>query len=352
MIFYKTEKTPKILIKMSYSIMINNKEQIMHMRDNKNFNTAVEMFRLFDDSRINLPESRTALFEMGTDFQVTFYRDGTQRCRWNSFMFACFLKNYELIFGLINKNPNFDDEYKFGEQYITPLSAICANYDSNSENDLKILSLFINMGEYDVDKLDINGVPLISKSMKYLIAGMEPVKPTKFNMYYSITINGKKQTIGNYDNENFTKAVEMFRLFDDSRIDLHESHRALSQIDNDFEIVFYWNSSHFCSWNAFMFGCFLKKYEIIFPLIGKNLDFNDEYPFGTMEYITPFSAICADYDFNSENDFKILSLFIAMGRYDINQLDNHGVSMIDEAVRRLILKRTSEISTEQEEFVN
>jgi hypothetical protein len=322
--------------------MINNQEQILNIRDNSNLNKAVEMFRLFDDSRINLPESQRTLCEMGTDVQITFYLNGTIRCRWNSFMFACFLKNYDLIYGLIGKNLNFNEEYTFGKrEYITPFSAICNNYDANNEADLKILSLFINMGKYDVDKLDVNGVPLISQSMKYLIEGMKKnaknnVKNAGFYMRYTITVNGHEQRIYHEDNENFTKAIEMFRLFDDSRINLPESHRALSEMDNDFEIVFYWNGVHFCVWNAFMFGCFLKKWEIISPLINKNLDFNKEYTFSDLEYITPFSAICNNYDPANDDERKILSLFLTMGGYDADKLDVHGESLIKESTKYLI----------------
>lgn len=58
-------------------------------------------------------------------------------------------------------------------------------------------------------------------------------------MSYSITVNGQTQTIEACYNEDFTKSVEIFRCFDDSRINSIDNILSLGKMDRDFKIRFY-----------------------------------------------------------------------------------------------------------------
>lgn len=148
---------------MSYSIVINGQEhKIKECHNEENFTQAVEMFRLFDDSRINLEESRKALKNMDQKFQIRFYLADTIECIFDSYMFACLLGNYKLIVelgyddGKWNLRPN--EKYCYGTSTtITPFAAICQNFNLTTGENRKALELFLQFSDYDADQTDVFG---------------------------------------------------------------------------------------------------------------------------------------------------------------------------------------------------
>jgi hypothetical protein len=178
---------------MSYSIVVNGQEQqIMECHNKKNFTQAVEMFRLFDDSRINSYETCKALRNMDSKFKIAFYLDGSHYCVWDSYMFACYLKNEALIdflsYDEISKTWNLrpNEEYSCGENcmYITPFSAICDHYNPKNDSERKIMGLFIHIGGYNINQVDGFGEEMISSTVKILIQNMEDMRNNKDSPCY------------------------------------------------------------------------------------------------------------------------------------------------------------------------
>lgn len=188
---------------MSYSIAINGHEQqIMECHNKENFTKAVEMFSLFDDSRINSIETRKALIKIDPKFKIVFYLGGVHYCDWDSYMFACYLKNEVLIIALsydqnsdtFNLRPN--EEYCCGEMamIITPFSAICDHYNPKNDAERRILELFVNAGGYNLEQKDGFGKEMISPTLKVLIKTME--KSDKITLDFSVTDSlGKKEKL-------------------------------------------------------------------------------------------------------------------------------------------------------------
>lgn len=166
-------------------------------------------------------------------------------------------------------------------------------------------------------------------------------------MSYSIMVDGQKQTIEEIHNKGyFTEAVEMFRLFDDSRINLEESRKALKKMSYDLKCVrFYYSGSHECIFNSYMFACFLGNYKLILELAEDNGDYNlypnDQYTYGTHEYITPFAAICQGFNPKTGNNKEALDLFLRYSDYDINQVDIFGERSIPQDAIDYIQEKNS-----------
>ena len=77
---------------MSYKILVNGSEQeICECHNEGTFEHAVEIFKLFDDSRINNDETPLLLKKLGRDFKFVFYWDGT-------FFFVNVMLIYSVVF--------------------------------------------------------------------------------------------------------------------------------------------------------------------------------------------------------------------------------------------------------------
>lgn len=77
---------------------------------------------------------------------------------FDSYMFACLLKNKNLIdtlsYDFNNRNWNLrpNKKYHFGTcEYITPFAAILSG--DNNTNDKEILELFVHVGGYDLNQV-------------------------------------------------------------------------------------------------------------------------------------------------------------------------------------------------------
>jgi hypothetical protein len=157
---------------------MKGKIQTIYAAHNSDFTQAVEIFRLFDDSRINTLQASVNLKKMDPDFKICIYLDLTHECHFDALMFACFLKNTNLVTMLAYNeqtrtfilHPN--REYCCGtSQYITPFSAICNNYKHNNQEERSLLELFLR-SDCDLNKVDVFGEDLISPEMKALILSM------------------------------------------------------------------------------------------------------------------------------------------------------------------------------------
>jgi len=152
---------------------------------------------------------------------------------------------------------------------------------------------------------------------------------------------GQKQSIEAIHNEDFTTAVELFRLFDDSRINTLETQLAIKKFEN-FKIRFYLAGVVECIFDSYMLACLLKNKNLIDTLAydGKtwNLRPNERYCFGA-NIITPFMAICDKFDSNDHDEKQILELFLHVGGYNLEDCDSFG-RKIDSDVREYILSRT------------
>jgi len=157
---------------MSYSIIVGNRKQTIKACHNEDFTQAVEIFRLFDDSRINLAETREALKKMNPNFMIRFYWLDVTECIFDSFMFACFLKNKNLIkvlsqnYNSNNWNVYINQEYCFGSSNITPLAAICTNYNYYNDDERNILELFMLSGYCNFNQIDPFGERMITSEME------------------------------------------------------------------------------------------------------------------------------------------------------------------------------------------
>uniref|UniRef100_A0A6C0BDH0 Uncharacterized protein n=1 Tax=viral metagenome TaxID=1070528 RepID=A0A6C0BDH0_9ZZZZ len=160
-------------------------------------------------------------------------------------------------------------------------------------------------------------------------------------MSYSIKINGKNETIHEAHNkEDFTKAVEIFRLFDDSRIDLQETHEALAMMDREYLIKFYFSEKE-CIFDSYMFSCILGNYALIIKLGSKDglwdLNPNKSYSYGNTT-ITPFAAICQQLELTKPHKKGPLDLFLRFSNYDLYKTDSDGKRYISDEATDFILQ--------------
>uniref|UniRef100_A0A6C0BCX0 Uncharacterized protein n=1 Tax=viral metagenome TaxID=1070528 RepID=A0A6C0BCX0_9ZZZZ len=146
---------------MSYFIRVNGKIAELFVVDNlNNVKKSVEMFSLFDDSKINLKKTHQDIIKLDRDFQIRFYISNHE-CIFDSYMFACLLGNYDLILQLSNyrgeTNLRANETYPYGVSTITPFGATCQNLFLNGPNKQEILDYFLEYSDYDLDKADIFG---------------------------------------------------------------------------------------------------------------------------------------------------------------------------------------------------
>lgn len=152
-------------------------------------------------------------------------------------------------------------------------------------------------------------------------------------MSYTITLNGEPQTIEGVHNADFTRAVEIFRLFDDERIGyLRPSEYQFLKDNLDFKIRLYFSNVFEANFNPYFLACISGNEELILNLSkipGQskfNLRLNEKSQFGICEDISVLEILtkfCNFGDYTSEL-FKAIESNIKEGDFDINDIDIFG----------------------------
>lgn len=146
-------------------------------------------------------------------------------------------------------------------------------------------------------------------------------------MSYEITALGSTHRIFASENPDFTKAVELFRLFDDSRIDNIDSHMAISKMDRKFMLTVHGSAGHKFTVNAVILACMYFSPTMIDTLAYDavsgtwDLEPNKEFVIGDAVR-TPFEYICGLFDPNNACRREILDLFLHVGGCDIDRISN------------------------------
>lgn len=112
---------------------------------------------------------------------------------------------------------------------------------------------------------------------------------------YTITLNGKTQTIeSDHNEEDFEKAVQIFMLFDDDFINKELDN--IVKFDPNFKFRFYYDQLIECIFDTFMMVCFIGNTKLISKMYDSNVEkLNNFYCFGTNQHITPFSMIHSNF---------------------------------------------------------
>lgn len=141
---------------MSYSISFKCETQYIEIYYNKNFTTAVEIFRLFDDSRINkLTIDDYQFLKDNINFVVKFYFNKTW-LYFNPYFLACLAGNEKLILYLSmiteNKyNLRLKDKAYIGHNNKISIFQILINYHNFGDYTSKLFKIIeLNIREYNL----------------------------------------------------------------------------------------------------------------------------------------------------------------------------------------------------------
>lgn len=152
-------------------------------------------------------------------------------------------------------------------------------------------------------------------------------------MSYTITLNGEAETIEGVHNEDFTRAVKIFRLFDDRILYLRPSEYQFLKDNIDFKIRFYFSNTVESNFNPYFLACISGNEELILYLskISSQSKFNlrlsEKCQFGIAEDISVLEILtkfCNFGDYTGEL-FRTIESNIKECEFDINDIDAFGV---------------------------
>lgn len=139
---------------MSYSIVFKGKKQYIESFYNKDFTTAVELFRLFDDRRINkLSVDDHRFLKDNINFRLKIYFDGNTWIYFNPYFLACLSGNENLILYLSTNNYNLrlNDEAYIGHNGKISILQILINYHNFGYYTSKLFkTIELNIREYNL----------------------------------------------------------------------------------------------------------------------------------------------------------------------------------------------------------
>ena len=139
---------------------------------------------------------------------------------------------------------------------------------------------------------------------------------------YTICFNGQQQTIKSNHNEDFDKAVSIFKLFDDSVVNI--STEQIAAFDPSFKFRFYGGNAIEYYFDTFMMSCFTNNVNLLTLMCFKHVDkLNNEYQYGSDNYTTPFTILVNKY----RKMYALITLISAFG--DFNKKDSHGELLIE-----------------------
>jgi hypothetical protein len=149
---------------------------------------------------------------------------------------------------------------------------------------------------------------------------------------YKITNNQEIHEILPSPNEdNFTMAVELFRLFDNSRINLDSTIDELRKFPNDFTIRFYPGNVHEFIVNPFQLACVLGTEKMVKILLKENRNqINNTFVCGTCQHTTPLVMII------NNGWEKILENY--QGTFDFDVENSHGEKLISQESKNKIIE--------------
>lgn len=159
---------------MSYEITVLGSTCRILASENPDFTKAVELFRLFDDSRINTIEAHMAIRMVDPNFKITVRVGSQTKCIVNAIIFACMCLNtrlldtltYDSISGTWNLNP--DEEFAFGECVRTIFEYICEHFSPEKTDMRELLDLFLIVGGYDISRISHDNSGRFDDSLTYI----------------------------------------------------------------------------------------------------------------------------------------------------------------------------------------